>query len=99
MDFAAPDAIVTDIGRYIDESTVLFLKKMYPGKKVYCQGTKSLVKELIDLGIKVTEEVKTDVDIVLVGFDTELTSSKLRKTCELLPLSARVCSICRNILC
>ena len=66
------------------QATVLFLKKMYLGKKVYCQGTKSLVKELMDSGIKVTEEVEPDVDIVLVGFDTELTSAKLRKTCELL---------------
>ena len=66
------------------QATVLYLKKNYPGKKVYCQGTKSLVQELIDAGINTTEEVEDDVDIVLVGFDTELTSAKLRKTCELL---------------
>ena len=66
------------------QATVLYLKKNYSGKKVYCQGTKSLVQELIDAGINTTEEVEDDVDIVLVGFDTELTSAKLRKTCELL---------------
>lgn len=66
------------------QATVLYLKKNYPGRKVYCQGTKSLVQELIDAGINATEEVEDDVDIVLVGFDTELTSAKLRKTCELL---------------
>lgn len=66
------------------QATVLYLKKNYPGKKVYCQGTKSLVQELIDSGINTTEEVEDDVDVVLVGFDTELTSAKLRKTCELL---------------
>lgn len=66
------------------QATVLYLKKNYPGKKVYCQGTKSLVQELIDAEINTTEEVEDDVDIVLVGFDTELTSAKLRKTCELL---------------
>lgn len=66
------------------QATVLYLKKNYPGKKIYCQGTKSLVQELIDSGINTTENVESDVGVVLVGFDTELTSDKLRKTSELL---------------
>lgn len=66
------------------QATVLYLKKNFPGKKVYCQGTKSLVKELIDSGIDITENVDDDVEVVLVGFDIELTSAKLHKTCELL---------------
>ena len=65
------------------QATVLYLENNYFGAKVYCQGTKSLVKELIDSGIDVTEEVEK-VDVVLVGFDTELTSAKLSKTCEIL---------------
>lgn len=66
------------------QATVLYLKQNYPGKKVYCQGTKSLIKELVKGGIVVTEEVEEDVGVILVGFDTELTSQKLRNTCELL---------------
>lgn len=66
------------------QAAALYLKENYCNKKVYCQGTKSLVIELINSGIPVTEEVEADVDVVLVGFDTELTSQKLRKTCELL---------------
>ena len=66
------------------QATVLYLMKNFFGKKVYCQGTKSLVREFRDNGIEVTEDVEDDVDIVVVGFDTELTSAKLRKTCELL---------------
>lgn len=66
------------------QATVLYLKKNYPEKKIYCQGTRSLVKELIGSGINTTENVEDDVDVVLVGFDTELTSDKLRKTSELL---------------
>lgn len=66
------------------QATVLYLNKNYSDRKVYCQGTKSLVQELIDSGITTTEDVEDDVDIVLLGFDTELTSEKLRKTCELL---------------
>lgn len=66
------------------QATILYLQKNYPNKKVYCQGTKSLIQELKKSGINTTEEVENDVDIVLVGFDTEFTSAKLRKTCELL---------------
>jgi HAD superfamily hydrolase (TIGR01450 family) len=66
------------------QATILYLKENYPYAKVYCQGTKSLVQELIDCGIKVTEEADDDVAVVLVGFDTELTSQKLRNTCKLL---------------
>ena len=66
------------------QATILYLNKHYMGKKIYCQGTKSFVKELKSNGIRVTENVENDVDVVVVGFDTELTSLKLRKTCELL---------------
>lgn len=65
------------------QATVHYLKKQFPKSKVYCQGTKSLVKELEDAGIDVTENVEK-VDVVLVGFDMELTTEKLRKTCEIL---------------
>ena len=65
------------------QATILFLQQNYPGAKVYCQGTKSLIKELEDAKIDVTEEVKP-VDVVLVGFDTELTTAKIRNTCEIL---------------
>ncbi len=65
------------------QATIIYLKQKYSGAKVYCQGTKSLVRELVDAGIDVTEEVSA-VDVVLVGFDMELTTEKLRKTCEIL---------------
>ena len=66
------------------QATALYLKKNYANKKIYCQGTRSLVRELIHSGINITEEVEDDVNVVLVGFDTEMTSEKLRKTCELI---------------
>ena len=65
------------------QATVLWLKKEKPGAKVYCQGTKSLVEELRVSGIDVTEAVEP-VDVVLVGFDIELTTAKVRNTCEIL---------------
>ncbi|MBO6047080.1 MAG: HAD-IIA family hydrolase [Erysipelotrichaceae bacterium] len=65
------------------QATILYLKQNHPGAKVYCEGTRSLVKELIAAGIDITEEVEP-VDVVLIGFDMELTSQKLRNTCEIL---------------
>lgn len=65
------------------QATIIWIKKHFPSAKVYCQGTKSLISELRQAGICVTEQVEK-VDIVLVGFDTELTSKKIRNTCEIL---------------
>lgn len=66
------------------QATLLYLRENYPGVKVYCQGTKSLVNELREGGLDVTEEIEGDVGLVLVGYDTELTMGKVRKTCQLL---------------
>ena len=65
------------------QATILWINKYYPHAKVYCQGTKSLISELEKAGIDVTEKVE-NVDIVLVGFDMELTTQKVRNTCEIL---------------
>ena len=65
------------------QAAVLLLQERFPGAKVYCQGTASLVRELRQGGIDVTEEVEP-VDLVLTGFDLELTSEKLRRTCQIL---------------
>ena len=66
------------------QAAAQFLKQNYTNAKIYCLGTKALVTELRKEGIQVTENVEHDIDAVLVGFDTELTSDKLRKTCEIL---------------
>ncbi len=67
------------------QATIIYIKKHYPGAKVYCQGTNSLIRELVSAGINVTQNVEK-VDLVLLGYDTELTSVKLRNTCEILTL-------------
>lgn len=66
------------------EATILLLKEKYPNAKVYCQGTRSFVAELRKNGINTTEKNEDDINLVLVGFDTELTSEKLKNTCEIL---------------
>lgn len=66
------------------QAAALYLQKNHPGEKVYCQGTRSLVEELTEAGIRITEKAEEGIGVVLVGFDTELTSQKLRNTCEIL---------------
>ena len=66
------------------QATAMLLRERYPNATVYCQGTRSLLRELSSYGIRVTEEVTDEVGVILVGFDTEMTSQKLRNTCELL---------------
>ncbi len=66
------------------DATIRYLRQQYPGALVYCQGTRSFVRQLTEAGIRTTEAVEPDVDVVLVAFDTELTHEKLRRTCELL---------------
>ena len=77
--FTTTEDFFTSVG-----ATALLLNEKHPGAKVYCQGTKALIEELVANGIRITEEIEDDIDVVLVGFDTELTSEKLRKTCFLL---------------
>ena len=78
--------IPADAGNFFTsaQATALYLRKNYPGAKVYCQGTASLVRELSAAGIRVSVEAEDDIQVILVGFDTELTSEKLRRTCLLL---------------
>lgn len=66
------------------QATILYLKQNYSNKKIYCQGTEAFLKELREAGIEITCNPKDAIDLVLVGFDTELTSQKLRDTCEVL---------------
>lgn len=66
------------------DATISFLHENHPGELVHCMGTQSLVSALNHGGIDITTEVDPLVSVVLIGFDTELTSEKLRRVCELL---------------
>ena len=65
------------------QATALYLTENYPGKKIYCQGTKSFITGLKSSGVDVTENAEK-VDVVVVGFDTEMDMEKLCRTCEIL---------------
>lgn len=66
------------------QATAMYLQENYPGQVVYCMGTDSLVQELRKSGIEVVTEVDDGASVVLIGFDTENTSEKIRNTCIML---------------
>ncbi|HHX80380.1 MAG TPA: HAD-IIA family hydrolase [Acholeplasmataceae bacterium] len=62
-------------------ATGTFLKTQRKGRKVYLVGTKALEEELLKYGVELVEE---GAEIVLVGYDRELTYKKLEKACYFL---------------
>ncbi|MBO5374590.1 MAG: HAD-IIA family hydrolase [Clostridia bacterium] len=65
------------------QATVLYLKKHHSGAKLYVCGTQSLKKELEDNGFEVTEDIDR-VELIVMGFDTELTFKKLHDVSKML---------------
>ncbi|MBE6919206.1 MAG: HAD-IIA family hydrolase [Ruminococcaceae bacterium] len=66
------------------DATIGYLKSELPGKKCYVFGTRSFYDQLEAAGISVTTQREDDVDVLLCGFDTELTFQKLEDACILL---------------
>ncbi len=65
------------------QATAYYLKKHFPGKRLYVCGTRSLVKELESEGFATTTDLD-QVECVVMGFDTELTFQKLEDVSKLL---------------
>lgn len=69
------------------QATIIHLYKNHKKSRIYVQGTKSFINELIDAGLDVTEEYDENVDVILVGFDTEITAEKMRTTSKMLTVN------------
>ena len=65
------------------QATAYYLNKNHKGARLYVCGTESLKAELKSDGFQVTE-VLEDVDVIVMGNDTELTFKKLEDVCKLL---------------
>lgn len=65
------------------QATAFYLKQNHPGKKLYVCGTRSLIAELEGEGFPVTTEL-SEVECIVMGFDTELTFQKLHDVSYLL---------------
>lgn len=59
----------------------IYLSENFPNKSIYLVGTKALKNELLAYNIKIVDD---NPDIVVVGFDRELTYEKLEKACKFL---------------
>ncbi len=66
------------------DATIAVLKKEYPAARCYVAGTASFRRQLSDAGIAVTDKPEDSVDLLLWGFDRELTFQKLEDSCILL---------------
>ena len=65
------------------QAAAWYLRRHYAGQRLYVAGTESLREELRDEGFALTEEAEK-TDVILLGFDTELTFEKLRTVSYLL---------------
>lgn len=66
-----------------------YLNQNHPGAKVYLAGTKAFYRELKSYGIDLVNDENghtdvSEVDVVVQGFDTELTYEKLDLACHFL---------------
>lgn len=64
------------------QATVLYLQEEYQGKNVYVIGTKSFQEELRNGGVKLVGP--EEAEVLLVGYDTELTYEKWVNACKIL---------------
>jgi HAD superfamily hydrolase (TIGR01450 family) len=65
------------------DATIRYLQRHLPGRRCYVFGTHSFYRQLQAAGIPVTAS-RGGADVLLCGFDTELTFQKLEDACILL---------------
>jgi len=62
------------------QAAIAYLKKNFPGKKVFLLGNELLAEEFREEGIDLDEK---SPEVVVVGFDTTLTYAKMCRVCDL----------------
>lgn len=83
---------LTHLGLQVDKTNFLtsaqamayYLEENYREKKVYVLGTESFKNELNGHNIQIADSIEDNIACVVVGYDTELTYSKLIEACKLL---------------
>ncbi|MBQ3116273.1 MAG: HAD-IIA family hydrolase [Clostridia bacterium] len=68
------------------QAMVELIKEKHDKELIYVQGTKSLIQEFINEGLKVTTEYDENAKAVVVGFDPEFSGEKVYNTCKMLSL-------------
>ena len=76
---SVPEDFLTSV-----DALILFLRKgAYQGKPLYVAGTESFRRQLRSAGFSVTSD-REEAEVLICGFDTELTFQKLEDACILL---------------
>ena len=76
---SVPEDFLTSV-----DALILFLRKGdYQGKPLYVAGTESFRRQLRQAGFSVTSD-REEAEVLICGFDTELTFQKLEDACILL---------------
>lgn len=76
---AAPEDFLTSA-----DATIAYLKKTYDNALYYVCGTESLKGQLRAAGLRVSDTLCDEINVLLLGYDTELTYQKLEDCCILL---------------
>lgn len=75
------------------DATIRFLSKKHgsfaSNKLIYLMGTKSFETQMKKAGFNITTEASPQVEIILCGFDRELTYKKLEDVCKMLSESTK----------
>lgn len=66
------------------QATIQYLKENHLEKVFYVVGTKSMIQEMKEAGILTSTEYKSNVDGLILGYDTELNYSKLEIASKLI---------------
>jgi HAD superfamily hydrolase (TIGR01457 family) len=66
------------------QATALYLSSEYKNRKIYVLGTESFKQELRESNLNIVDSIENEISCLVVGFDTELTYSKLVDASELL---------------
>lgn len=61
------------------QATIAYLKRHFPGKRVFLLGNELLTEEFVQEGIVLDNEFP---EVVVVGFDTTLTYEKMCRVCD-----------------
>ena len=66
------------------DATLLYLRQNHDGALCYVSGTETFKKQLRDGGVNVTDQMEDGIEVLVHGFDRELTFQKLEDSCILL---------------
>ena len=66
------------------DATLLYLRQNHDGALCYVSGTETFKKQLRDGGVSVTDQLEDGIEVLVHGFDRELTFQKLEDSCILL---------------